>query len=123
MALNKPALTALCTAGEDDHCKVDADGGQLHGLDADPSSFFSKVYYIDQYDAEGVRQAIYHNGPISIAIDANPTAFRFYTSGVIANCSCGSKPEDLDHAILAVGYGEEAGAFETRAGKVYRKLC
>ena len=32
--------------------------------------------------------------------------FRFYTSGVMDNVNCGTT---LDHAVLAVGYGNEDG--------------
>ena len=32
-------------------------------------------------------------------------SFSFYSSGVYYDKNCGNKPEDLDHAVLAVGYG------------------
>lgn len=43
--------------------------------------------------------------PISIAIQANQKVFQLYKKGVIDH-SCG---HDLDHGVLLVGYGEEAG--------------
>ena len=42
--------------------------------------------------------------PVSIAIEANQSLFRSYSSGML-NASCGTK---LDHSVL-VGYGSEAG--------------
>jgi len=39
--------------------------------------------------------------PVSIAIQANQPAFRFYQSGVITG-NCGQR---LDHGVLNVGYG------------------
>jgi cathepsin L len=42
-------------------------------------------------------------GPVSVAIQANQRVFQSYTSGVIADDgSCGT---NLDHGVLAVGYG------------------
>jgi len=46
-------------------------------------------------------------GPISVAIDASPSTFRSYRSGVHYSRSCSSRR--LNHAVLAVGYGSEGG--------------
>lgn len=46
-------------------------------------------------------------GPVSVAIEADHMAFQFYNSGIIrATMDCGTQ---LDHGVLAVGYGEEDG--------------
>ncbi|CAA6664648.1 unnamed protein product [Spirodela intermedia] len=46
--------------------------------------------------------------PVSIAFEV-VRGFRFYKSGVYTSDSCGSSPMDVNHAVLAVGYGVEDG--------------
>jgi len=46
--------------------------------------------------------------PISVAIQANQFVFQFYKNGVLNDDSCG-KGGQLDHGVLAVGYGTDAG--------------
>ena len=61
---------------------------------------------VTPYDSAQLKAAV-AMGPVSIAIQANQYVFQSYSSGVIANDgSCG---EQLDHAVLAIGYGHESG--------------
>lgn len=56
----------------------------------------SGEYYLQQAVAQG---------PTSVAIEADQTAFQFYSKGVMTG-SCGTA---LDHGVLAVGYGTDDG--------------
>ncbi|WCJ27209.1 Granulin repeat cysteine protease family protein [Euphorbia peplus] len=46
--------------------------------------------------------------PISVGIDGSAYDFQLYTSGIYDG-SCSSDPDDIDHAVLIVGYGSEDG--------------
>jgi len=50
-------------------------------------------------------EAACNEGPVSIAIEADQSAFQQYTSGVMSG-ECGT---GLDHGVLLVGYGTEGG--------------
>jgi len=41
------------------------------------------------------------SGPVSVAVEASQTGFQYYTGGVLST-GCGT---NLDHGILAVGWG------------------
>lgn len=56
-------------------------------------------------------EAIAAVGPVSVAIDASHESFQFYSHGVYDELEC--DPEELDHGVLAVGFGT------TSAGKDY----
>ncbi|KAJ4835113.1 hypothetical protein Tsubulata_020167, partial [Turnera subulata] len=70
----------------------------------------AKVVTIDGYedvpenDEKSLRKAVAHQ-PVSVAIEAGGRAFQLYKSGVFTG-HCGT---DLDHGVVAVGYGTENG--------------
>lgn len=51
--------------------------------------------------------AVTQKGPVAVAIDASHSSFQFYSSGVYYEPDCSS--ENLDHGVLAVGFGTENG--------------
>lgn len=60
-------------------------------------------------DENALRLAIVKHGPISVAIDASHRTFSFYSNGVYYDPECKNKIDELDHAVLAVGYGSING--------------
>ena len=56
-------------------------------------------------DSEQATMSAVAQQPVSITIEANQYSFHLYSSGVVT-ASCGTR---LDHGVLAVGYGSEAG--------------
>uniref|UniRef100_A0A3B4US20 Cathepsin L1-like n=1 Tax=Seriola dumerili TaxID=41447 RepID=A0A3B4US20_SERDU len=61
---------------------------------------------IAEGDECALAQALYHVGPLSVAIDTNHAKFQLYKSGVYYNPE--NKKDLLNHAMLLVGYGETA---------------
>lgn len=62
--------------------------------------------YADVTQSAYQLKAAVAQGPVSVAIEADQTVFQSYTTGVITSSSCGTQ---LDHGVLAVGYGTESG--------------
>merc|ERR1712137_1404991 len=56
-------------------------------------------------DSEQAMMSALSQQPVSIAIEADKSVFQLYKSGVLSG-TCGS---NLDHGVLAVGYGTDGG--------------
>ena len=56
-------------------------------------------------DEDALRSAVAKQ-PVSVAIEADKSAFQLYKGGVLDNAGCGTQ---LDHGVLVVGYGTENG--------------
>lgn len=80
--------------GEDDKCRF-----KSKKVGATDTGFVD----VKEGDEDALKDAIAANGPVSIAIDASQFSFQFYHSGVYDEPKCNS--EQLDHGVLAVGYG------------------
>ena len=57
--------------------------------------------YVNPNNAKALKTAI-ADGPVSVGVDADSSVFQFYTDGILNSPNCGT---DIDHAIVAVGYG------------------
>merc|ERR1719152_505791 len=61
--------------------------------------------YKDISNEANLLDAVTNVGPVSVAIEADQSSFQYYSSGVLTG-SCGT---NLDHGVLAVGYGTDSG--------------
>merc|ERR1711985_23089 len=61
--------------------------------------------YKDISSESALLDAVANTGPVSVAIEADQMSFQLYSSGVLTG-SCGT---NLDHGVLAVGYGADSG--------------
>lgn len=58
---------------------------------------------IPPHDNNALKVALFKHGPAAIGINSDPQTFAFYSHGVYDDPAC--NPDDLDHGVLAVGYG------------------
>jgi C1A family cysteine protease len=84
--------------------------GKCHGPKRDPAA---AVGGFTDVSSETALLAAVTKTPVSVAIEADKSIFQSYTSGVITGKACGT---NLDHGVLAVGYGT------TAAGHTYWKV-
>lgn len=90
----------ICT--EEDYPYTAADGSCSNSCE----SKIEVTGYTDvkQGDEDALMAAVAQQ-PVSVAIEADEESFQFYSGGVMS-ASCGT---NLDHGVLAVGYGVEDG--------------
>merc|ERR1711962_1429291 len=84
--------------GQDSYCRLD---------NADMGLKIKGWVNVTSGSNEALKVAIASRGPVSVAIDASHKSLSFYSHGVYYEPSCSST--DLDHAVLAVGYGTLGG--------------
>ena len=66
---------------------------------------FNKCFKIPANNERLLREAVYQT-PVAVSIEADTKTFQFYKGGILDSSNCGT---ELDHGVLAVGYGEEDG--------------
>ncbi|CAI2373477.1 unnamed protein product [Moneuplotes crassus] len=65
-------------------------------------------FVIEEGNEEQLVESIRHAGPVSVAYQVVDD-FRFYESGVYSSNDCENTKSDVNHAVLATGYGVETG--------------
>jgi len=56
---------------------------------------------------EEIAAVLVENGPLSVAVNANP--FMFYSGGILKPTKSSCNPAGLNHGVTLVGFGEENG--------------
>lgn len=73
---------------------------------AKAEAFVGKINNITAKDEQELTEAVAMYGPVSIAYQV-ASDFKQYKNGVYDSTVCKSGPEDVNHAVLAVGYGTD----------------
>lgn len=90
-------------ATEEDYGHYLAVDGKCHDKTTKKSVQIKGFYNVTTNDPKEMQLALFKYGPLSISVDASPKTFTFYSHGVYYDKKCSST--DLDHSVLAVGYG------------------
>lgn len=85
--------------GEDGLCKFSSQNIAVQVLDS---------VNITLGDENELKYAVGIIRPVSVAFEV-VSGFRLYKKGVYTSTTCGNTPMDVNHAVLAVGYGVEDG--------------
>lgn len=94
-------------ATEDDYGHYLGVDGKCHDGQVKKSIQLQGFYNVTQNDPQAMRLALFNHGPVTIAINASLKTFSFYSHGIYYDKAC--DPNNLDHQVLAVGYGELNG--------------
>ncbi|XP_022987485.1 thiol protease aleurain-like [Cucurbita maxima] len=85
--------------GKDGKCEFVAGNAAVQVIDS---------VNITQGAEDELKEAVGLVRPVSVAFEV-ARDFRLYTKGVYTSELCGNTPQDVNHAVLAVGYGVEDG--------------
>eukprot|EP00117_Sycon_ciliatum_P008499 scpid95074/ scgid11171/ Cathepsin L2; Cathepsin U; Cathepsin V len=80
-----------------------AKNGQCHYNPTNSGATVSGYTDVKKESEADLQEAVATVGPVSVAIDASSSSFRYYKSGVFYHLFCSHTR--LDHGVLAVGYG------------------
>uniref|UniRef100_A0A5B6YKB2 Putative cysteine protease Cp1 n=1 Tax=Davidia involucrata TaxID=16924 RepID=A0A5B6YKB2_DAVIN len=85
--------------GKDGECKYSSENVGVQVLDSVNITLGAE---------DELKHAVAIVRPVSVAFEV-VTGFRFYKQGVYTSNNCGTTPMDVNHAVLAVGYGVQNG--------------
>ncbi|XP_050405617.1 procathepsin L [Patella vulgata] len=80
---------------------------KCHFKRADVGANLTSHVDVKKDNEDDLQKAVAEAGPVSVAIDASHNSFQLYKSGVYDEKQCSSV--NLDHGVLAVGYGAREG--------------
>ncbi|CAF0831642.1 unnamed protein product [Rotaria sp. Silwood1] len=63
---------------------------------------------IPEGDEKTMAEALVKYGPLFIGLDADSKLFMFYKSGILSINNCPTRRQDMDHAMVVVGYGYDS---------------
>ncbi|XP_077991240.1 digestive cysteine proteinase 1-like [Glandiceps talaboti] len=92
-------------ASEDEYGPYMGQNGICHYNASVIATTISNYTNVPSGDLKALKAALAKQGPVTVGIDASRPSFSFYSHGVYYDPQCGNKEEDLDHSVLAVGYG------------------
>ena len=75
---------------------------------------------VGYYSEKALQEAVAQVGPVSVGIDASH-GLQLYTSGVYKESKCSSL--QLDHGVLAVGYGTHEGEDYWLVNNLWKSDC
>jgi len=78
--------------------------------EAQPVATVSGYKDVTQNSADQMKAAL-ALGPVSVAVEADKSAWQFYSGGIMSSESCGT---NLDHGVLAVGFDSTSGYFKVK---------
>mmetsp|Transcript_14481 Transcript_14481/g.37495 ORF Transcript_14481/g.37495 Transcript_14481/m.37495 type:complete len:393 (+) Transcript_14481:559-1737(+) len=100
----------LCTEADDPYASGTGHSPTCHQDDPEractPKVMIKGHKDVPARDEEALKVAVAKQ-PVSVAIEADRSAFQLYKSGVLTSLSCGTQ---LDHGVLVVGYGVDGEA-------------
>nr|XP_033810640.1 digestive cysteine proteinase 2-like [Geotrypetes seraphini] len=79
--------------------------GYCHYNQSEVTAKVSAYINVTSGNITALKTAIFKLGPVAVSIDASHKSFAFYANGIYYEPACGNKTENLDHAVLAVGFG------------------